>query len=216
MRLVARWRIAAVWAVLVCAVLLPFFLFEQDVRSLVDASLAAAGSNRFLVAMVLFAVLASDILMPVPSCLASALCGALLGPWIGFAVSFSAMCVSAVAGYLLGRFGAELARRSVRGFSSALDASADGRGAMLIFLMRPVPVLAECSVVYAGLRRWPLGACAFWCLVGNALVSAVYAVLGHLGRTSDSPLPAFAAVILLSALAFACGRMWRGKSTHSS
>lgn len=199
-------RTACWWTALIAAVLVPFFLYEREVAQLIDAGLAAAGDNRLLVALVLFAVLASDIFLPVPSCLASALCGALLGPWLGFGVSFAAMTASAAAGYLLGRFFESLARRFTGDPGARLGSSAAAWGPRLLLVFRPVPVLAECSAVYAGIRRWPPAACAFWTLLGNAGVSAVYAVLGHLGRTSDSPLPAFAAVIVLSAIAFFVGR----------
>ena len=40
-----------------------------------------------------FALLASDIVLPVPSTLASTACGLLLGPIVGFFVSFAAMSV---------------------------------------------------------------------------------------------------------------------------
>lgn len=199
-------RAAVVWALLAAAVLVPFFFWADDVQALFEALLAAADRNRPLVALLLFAVLAGDLFLPVPSCLASALCGGLLGPWLGFAVSFSAMGVSAAAGYLLGRFFSAAARRTAGGALAAVEASGAVWGPRLLMVFRPLPVLAECSAVYAGLRRWPAGACGAWTLVGNAGVSAVYVALGAAGRASDSPLPAFGAVLVLSAGAFILDR----------
>lgn len=199
-------RAVAAWVLLMAAVLIPFFFWADGVQAQFETLLAAAAGNRALVALVLFAVLASDLFLPVPSCLASALCGALLGPWLGFAVSFAAMGGSAAAGYLLGRFFAAAARRMAGDALAAVESSGGVWGPRLLLVFRPLPVLAECSAVYAGLRRWPAGACCVWTLVGNAGVSAVYVALGAAGRTSDSPLPAFGAVLVLSAGAFVLDR----------
>jgi 3-dehydroquinate synthase len=201
-------RAACVWGALVAAVLTPFFLFERDVQAVITTCLAAADGRPLLVAGVLFAVLAGDVFLPVPSCLAGALCGALLGPWLGFAVSFAAMGTSAALGYLTGRFFASAAQRLVGSSAAELAATGTRWGPRLLLVMRPVPVLAECSTVYAGIRRWPVGACALWASLGNAVVSATYAALGAWGRTTDSPLPSFAAVAALSGVSFliACRR----------
>jgi uncharacterized membrane protein YdjX (TVP38/TMEM64 family) len=198
----AVFRTLVVWALLTTAVLIPFFFWADDVQAYFESLLAAAEGNRALVALILFAVLVGDLFLPVPSCLASALCGAFLGPWLGFWVSFAAMGVSAAAGYLLGRFFAAAARRVTGTAHAALEVSGAVWGPRLLLVMRPLPVLSECSAVYAGLCRWPVGACFAWTMAGNAGISAVYAGLGYVGRASDSPLPAFGAVIALSALAF--------------
>lgn len=207
-------RGAAWWTALVVAVLVPFFLYEREVRSFLDTALAVADGNRILIAFVLFALLASDVFLPVPSCLAGALCGALLGPWIGFAVSFAAMTAGAALGYAVGCGFGSLARRLTGDSHDILDAASPVWGPRLLLLLRPVPVLAECSTVYAGIRRWPLASCAMWASVGNAAISAVYAVLGHWGRTDDSPLGAFAAVIALSAISFLAGWLMRDRTAR--
>lgn len=200
-------RSVALWAVLVTAVLVPFFIYEESVNAWINIRLDESAGDTVAVAFVLFTVLASDIFLPVPSCLLSAMCGVFLGPYLGFAVSFTAMTASSFSGFFIGRFFVSLARRLVGRDSCKVESlDVSGRPFML-FVLRPVPVLAECSCVYAGLKRYPFGASALWLSLGNAVVSAVYAVIGHVGRADDSFVPSFAAVVVLSGLGWLCGKL---------
>jgi uncharacterized membrane protein YdjX (TVP38/TMEM64 family) len=201
-------RFLAVWGVLAVLVLVPFFLYADAVEAWMKSALALAEAHPWRVAAVLLLLLAGDIFLPVPSCLASALCGALLGPWCGFLVSFSAMTLGAATGYFLGFFSANLSRRLL---DPGVPVLRDGRrrwGGVVLLMCRPVPVLAECSVVYAGLERWPFSKCWPYVAGGNAVVSATYVLLGHAGRAGDSPLPAFLAVLFLSGGAWLSGRFF--------
>jgi uncharacterized membrane protein YdjX (TVP38/TMEM64 family) len=198
----AVFRTLVVWALLTMAVLIPFFFWADDVQAYFESLLAAAEGNRALVALILFAVLVGDLFLPVPSCLVSSMCGMFLGAWLGFGVSFAAMTASSLAGFLIGRFAAPLGERILGDDLETMERQAASRNAVMLFFMRPVPVLAECSCVYAGLKRYPWGASVLWMIAGNVVVSAVYAVIGSRGRADDSFVPAFAAVAVLSGLGF--------------
>ena len=78
---------------------------------------------------------------------------------------------------------------------------------IFLLAMRPVPVLAECSIVYAGIRHYSVTQCAFWTTLGNIVVSAVYAGIGAFGVERDSVFPAFLATAILSGLAFILGKI---------
>lgn len=200
----------AVWAILITIVLIPFFIFEESVNNRINVLVSENGGNTFALAAILFAVLASDIFLPVPSCLLSAMCGAFLGPVLGFIVSFAAMSVSGVIGFFIGSTASSLARRLISDNEKSLESNAKS-GPFMLFILRPVPVLAECSCVYAGLRRYNFAKCVVWLSVGNAVISTVYAVIGHFGRANDSFVPAFAAVVVLSGIGFLFGKISNGK-----
>ncbi|MBR2919953.1 MAG: VTT domain-containing protein [Kiritimatiellae bacterium] len=200
----------AIWAILITIVLIPFFIFEESVNNRINVLISENGGSTFALAAILFAVLASDIFLPVPSCLLSAMCGAFLGPVLGFIVSFAAMSVSGVIGFFIGSTASSLARRLISDNEKSLKSNAKS-GPFMLFILRPVPVLAECSCVYAGLRRYNFAKCVVWLSVGNAVISAVYAVIGHFGRANDSFVPAFAAVVVLSGIGFLFGKTSNGK-----
>lgn len=205
----------AIWAILITIVLIPFFIFEESVNNRINVLISENGGNTFALAAILFAVLASDIFLPVPSCLLSAMCGAFLGPVLGFIVSFAAMSVSGVIGFFIGSTASSLARRLISDNEKSLKSNAKS-GPFMLFILRPVPVLAECSCVYAGLKRYNFTKCLVWLSVGNAVISAVYAVIGHFGRANDSFVPAFAAVVVLSGIGFLFGKTSNGKTKTES
>lgn len=200
----------AIWAILITIVLIPFFIFEESVNNRINVLISENGGNTFALAAILFAVLASDIFLPIPSCLLSAMCGAFLGPVLGFIVSFAAMSVSGVIGFFIGSTASSLAHKLISDNEKSLESNAKS-GPFMLFILRPVPVLAECSCVYAGLRRYNFTKCLVWLSVGNAVISAVYAVIGHFGRANDSFVPAFAAVVVLSGIGFLFGKISNGK-----
>lgn len=186
------------WTILILAVLVPFFMFEDAVNARVDFLVGKYSGDRLAVSAILFCFLAADIFLPVPSCLASAMCGLFLGPCFGFLTSFSAMCVSSIGGLFIGRFVCSLARRLIGSNMRPLEKMTSSRGPFTLFILRPVPVLAECSAIYAGLTGMPARPSMMWMALGNAVVSAVYVLIGCYGSLSDSFVPAFAAVVVLS------------------
>lgn len=196
-----------VWAILITIVLIPFFIFEESINTWINHLLNQNSGNTLALAVILFAILASDIFLPIPSCLLSAMCGAFLGPVFGFTVSFAAMTISSLVGYFIGRSASTLALKLIGENESSLAKSAKS-GSFMLLILRPVPVLAECSCVYAGLKRYNFLTCAFYCSIGNAIISIVYAIIGHLGRANDSFIPAFVAVIILSGVGFLYGKLF--------
>ncbi len=164
----------------VCGIiLLTFCLWGDALDTVTKEAVRAADGSRLQIALILFAVLASDILLPIPSCLASTLCGVLLGPWLGFSVSFSAMSASAAAGYWIGRRAGGRARRLIGESEFHALAAIHRRGGVWLLLgLRPVPILAEASLVFAGLAKVPVRKTVPLVALGNALVSAVYTALG--------------------------------------
>ncbi len=189
-----------VWLILAVslAIIVPFCLFEAQITSAFNA-LTASHQARFVVASVLFLALALDIFLPVPSSLASTLCGITLGFVGGFFLSFMAMNISCLLGFLLGRSCANRARRLIGEREARLLEGFFSRHSItLLVALRAVPVLAEASVLFAGLTRMPPFKTALLLLAANAAVSLPYAAVGHLGKTTDSMLLPFLSSLAIS------------------
>ena len=198
-------------------VIVPFLIWGEAVSGWFDRQMTAAAEHPLRSAGVLYGLLASDILLPVPSSLASTCCGMALGLGWGFAVSFLAMNTSAAIGYLLGRFCTGWAAKAVgERDMAALKRFVGTDARWWLLLLRPVPVLAEASVLFAGIARLPPRRAAVELLFGNAVVSAVYATVGAWGRTTDSMLPAFAATLAVAALCMAAARRRRPPASRPS
>lgn len=197
--------------------MIPFCLFEDAINAWF-ASVTADDTQRCLIGWALFGSLALDIVLPVPSSLASTLCGVVFGFWGGFWISFMAMNVSCLLGYLIGRLCAPLAQRWLgESESKAVSSFYTRYGTWMLIALRAVPVLAEASVLFAGLIRMHPGRAALLLLLGDAGVSAIYAWVGSLGHSTDNMLPAFLGSIALSGLIMLAARLaGRRRPPHST
>lgn len=202
-----RWP-RTLWLVLAVglAIIIPFLLWGEAIEAWFGA-LAADASRRAALGWALFGLLALDIVLPVPSSLASTLCGVVFGLWGGFAISFGAMTVSAALGYAIGRLFAGWARRLIGARENALLRLFLRRhGPPALIALRTVPVLAEASVLFAGLGRMRPWRAAWPLLAGNAAVSLIYALVGAWGHRADAMLPAFLGSLALSGLFWLAAR----------
>lgn len=199
-------RVAAGWAgfggLLLVAILVPFLLFGEGLESAAHRFLEARPAG-WQVALVLGGLLAGDIVLPVPSSLVTTAAGALLGFWRGTAVSWAGMMVASGMGYELGTRAGESALRRMVGESEVarLARLASRHGHWFLLAFRAVPVLAEASVVFAGVSRMSRRGFFTVAALANLGVSATYAAMGaSAARAGSFPL-LFAGMVLLPALA---------------
>lgn len=196
-----RWLILLVGVLAI--ILIPFLLFGERIETWTEGFLESASERSVLVAVVLGSLLASDILLPVPSSLTSTAAGLLLGLVGGLMTSLMGMTISCVVGYWLGaRFGRPVAGRLVGERElSRLEKLSQRFGNWVIVVSRPVPMLAEASVLLAGISGMPLSQFFLLSTLSNFGVSVVYAAVGAFSATVNSFLLAFAGAILVPLLA---------------
>lgn len=179
-----RWAI--LWILLIGMVLLPFLLFEQQFNAFAEY-VTRSDTSRWLVATAVFALLALDVFLPVPSSIVSTASGVLLGFVPGTAVVWGGMMAGCLLGYAVGSRGSRAARRLVGEEGIARAAQLVKRyGDLTIVLCRPVPVLAEASVVFAGLVRAHYGRFIRLTATSNLGIAAGYAAVGAYSRRLDS------------------------------
>jgi uncharacterized membrane protein YdjX (TVP38/TMEM64 family) len=192
-----RWLVVGVLAL--AAILIPFAAFGRSINAWTDAFLLTAAGHPAVTSVVLGGLLASDIFLPVPSSIVSTACGWTLGAGRGTIVSLAGMTVSCIAGFAMGRvLGAGAVARFVGGAEMARVAGLNRRyGDWIVILARPVPVLAEASVLFAGLGAMTWRRFLALSTLSNLGVSAVYAGVGATSGRANTFLPALAASILL-------------------
>ena len=195
------WRLALLVAGLVAALLVPFLLYGTAIERWTGRFAETGAAHPVATATVLGALLAGDILLPTPSSLASTACGHCLGFARGTLVSWTGMTVSALLGYLLGRSAAGLAARRLPARERQTLRRLHSRwGIWMLAAVRPVPVLAEASMLFAGLARLPWRPAVAPVLAANLGVSAAYAAIGAFARGPHATLLAFTCAALLSGL----------------
>ncbi|MCH2182899.1 MAG: VTT domain-containing protein [Mariniblastus sp.] len=162
--------------------IIPFLLWgeqlEKGVQPFFEQDWLA--KNPILAGLLVIGVLASDILLPIPSSVVCTFAGRIFGMLVGTLICWAGLNLSSAVGYLAGsRFGWPLARRFCRE-ESLLTAERKFRswGVWPLVLMRGLPVLAEASVLIAGIYRFP--ARLFWppILFANLGVVMAYVALG--------------------------------------
>ena len=204
-----RW--AVVWVVLIGVVLIPFFLFESEFNAFA-ARMTATGTAAWLAGVSIFGLLALDVVLPVPSSIVSTAAGVLLGFWTGAAIVFTGMMMACLFGYALGARAAGAARRFVGedGLRRA-DALMRRYGDYTIVLCRPVPVLAEASVIFAGLVGAPFGRFVLLSALSNLGIALGYAAFGAFSMRIDSFLAAFLGALILPGVAILIARLTFGR-----
>ena len=205
-----RW--AALWVLLLALVLVPFLVFEKQFEALATW-LAQGNASGWATAGGIGALLALDVFLPVPSSIVSTGAGVLLGFWRGAAVVWIGMTLGCLVGYAFGARAAGAARRLVGDASLAHAGTVMERhGQWAILLCRPIPVLAEASVVFAGLVRAPLVPFLALTAGSNLGIALAYAAVGASSMEAQSFLLTFLGAVALPGLALLAGRLWLGRT----
>ena len=201
-----RW--ALLWVLLLGLVLLPFLLFEDQFNAFAEG-LTQSGTSRGLVAAGIAGLLAFDVFLPVPSSIVATAAGVLLGFAGGAAVVWAGLMAGCAVGYAVGARGAAAAERLV-GAGGIERAGALFRryGDMAIVACRPVPVLAEASVVFSGLMRAPFARFARLTAISNLGIALGYAAFGAYSLRLDAFYLAFAGALLVPAVFLLLSRLF--------
>ena len=208
-------RVAVIWVVLIGLVLIPFFLFEDQFNAF-SVRMTSSDTALWLAATSIFGLLALDVVLPVPSSIVSTAAGVLLGFWRGMAVVWSGMMVACLIAYWLGARFSGFARRFVgdEGIARA-DRLGERYGDWTIIICRPVPVLAEASVIFAGLVRAPFARFCVLTALSNLGVAIGYAAFGAYSMSMDSFLVAFLGALVIPGLVMGIAKLTMGERRQS-
>ena len=162
--------------------IIPFLLWgeqlENGVRPFFEQDWLT--KNPVLAGLLVIGLLGSDILLPIPSSVVCTFAGRLFGIVTGSFICWAGLNLSTLIGYLAGsKFGWRLARRFSRHDSLLIaEQKFQSWGVWPLVLMRGLPVLAEASVLIAGIYRFPPR--LFWppILFANLGVVVAYVALG--------------------------------------
>ncbi len=160
------------------ALLVPFVMFGPTVDRWF-ASFEDRSSATWLVASIVVALLAVDIVAPVPSSLVAAFAGVTFGAWVGSLLVFAGLGISCGLGYLFAS-SARAGMQRHRWGASALRSAAAVRGrhrAFAIVAARPIPLLAEATVVAAALTPMRRATFVGSCCAGNLVAAMMFAGL---------------------------------------
>ncbi|MCH8047366.1 MAG: VTT domain-containing protein [Planctomycetes bacterium] len=196
---------------LMCAVLLvpvlPFLFFggqfEEWVQDLEDNPPPRAATAGLVVGL-----LATDILLPVPSSVVSALAGYVLGWWRATLATWIGMNLGAAIGFALAR---RWGRPLALWFSKEEDLErmrhvSDVYGPAVLALARAVPVFAEASVLIVGIHGLPWRRFLPAVLLSNLGIALAYSAFGDWAKENQWLPLALGVAIALPILAAAAAQ----------
>jgi len=179
-------------------VIVPFVLFGDRLEAWAHALLLDRRPAGFAPRALCVLLLAGDVVLPVPSSVLSTAAGLWWGLWQGALLSTLGMQLGSWLGFWLGLRATALRRWVGDDEASRLHRWFARHGEWIVVTLRPVPVLAEASAVFAGFSRMRAGRFSALSLVANACVSLFYAAAGALlGRNT----PGTGMLLLLLVLA---------------
>jgi uncharacterized membrane protein YdjX (TVP38/TMEM64 family) len=183
-----------------CIPLVPFFIIGELPG---ERWLSATDEHAVAFALTGAGLLAADALLPVPSSIVGTMLGARLGFGPGALAAFVGMMAGQVLAYAASRW---LLRRRTGALPAAPTLA-------VVFLSRPVPVLAEAVAIAAGAARvsWPQFLLA--CGAGNLVYAAALALNGAELLTGSLLGPGLVLPMLLPVAAWL---LWRATHRDSS
>jgi 3-dehydroquinate synthase len=164
------------------------------------------------------ALLAADALLPVPSSIVMVLHGTLYGAVAGAALSLVGRLAAAAVGFAIGRRGGPLLERFVGPEERERSDRLLGRwGALGVVASRPVPLVAETTMVLAGASpmSWPLAMVS--AAAGSLPEVVIYALAGSVAAGFGGTSVIFLSLLVVVAISwFGLERVGRRVGTGST
>lgn len=207
MSTVNRW--GGLITALVLFILIPFVILEKSIHH-AFTQVVSSGSDQTWFAGFIALLLAADLILPIPSSIVSTTAGAVLGFIPGTVTCWIGMSLGCLMGYWLGSAAGVPVVRNIVGEQELEKANHLGRRYGMIFLIfaRAVPVLAEISVMTAGLMRVPPRVFFIVTSLSNFGISVAYASVGAFAHQMNSLPLAVAGGILIPGLAILLARTY--------
>ena len=206
-----QWPGAGFWLSLMVftgIVIASFLLFESSIQHATTAlvhGLVQQPAYQFSLAIVVILLLVFDVLLPVPSMLLALLAATHLGFVGGSLTIFIGLCCGSVFGYFLGAGYFRLASRWLSaGDKQQASELANKLGTLALVCLRGVPVLAEVSVLAAGMKGFPLKRFLLVTTLANAGLAVAYAYIGAFLAGETAFLLIIFASLLLPGLFLLC------------
>lgn len=201
----SKLRLLVIPVIVVLLVILPFLMFGEEFEA--RAIQLAEDQEQWGLSAMGAALLAIDVVLPIPSSILSILLGARLGFVSGAAVVTVGLTLGSCVGYMLGRISSRLVGKAKEQADGIARLGSIRFGILSVALFRPVPVLAETSSILAGHYQMPFGAFFLVSFLANIAVGVTYALIG----SALSPNLAYLVGIILVALVIAlCAKLLMG------
>jgi uncharacterized membrane protein YdjX (TVP38/TMEM64 family) len=161
--------------------------------------LSATDENAMAFALLGGGLLAVDVLLPIPSSIVITLLGSRLGFLEGWLSAWLGLTAGHIVGYWIGRLWP----------SKLAPEFPETPTLFVLFLTRPVPILAEAVAIAAGATRVPFLQAMVVCALGNVIYTGVLAANGAALFDYEIPTAGIIVPLLIPAVGWVAWRWIR-------
>ena len=179
--------------------LLTFLIVEQLNLPILTEPSYLMETKSISTAVAGVALLTLDVFLPVPSSLIMIANGALFGIALGSLLSLVGNLNAALIGFFIGRRGGALLDQFIsRSQRAQANRLLEKWGLLAIIVTRPIPLLAETTVIMAGTSEISWQRMALASLAGALPASLLYALTGATAASFNNSLLTFGLVLLIA------------------
>lgn len=170
--------------------------------------------RSFLTAILSIGILASDILLPIPSSVVMLLNGKLFGVMQGTVISATGLFLSTITGYVIGI----VFKKKIGYFISYQQREESEKifrkwGFIALIISRPIPLLSESISIIAGIHRMKPGVLILSAIAGSVPGAFIYAYYGSMSNDIETQYYSFLLVIGIAVLAWLVSKGFTRLST---
>ena len=193
---------------MMAVLLLLFFLFGGALENW-TADTLSSGVPPLALGVLIFVLLAADILLPIPASLLAVAAGAAFGTVAGAAIVAAGLSAGAIIGFFLAQsLGAPFCRKLLSEAEfERVSRLLDCYGPVLLVVLRPVPIFAETSVLAAGTASVSPRRVLAAVTLANVGIAVGYTALGAWAMNSGSAAVVIAASMLIPAFAWIAAKL---------
>lgn len=170
-------KYAMISALFLSLLIVPYLVFGATIEAFAVRFFDSGASNAFAM-LVAGALLASDPVLPIPSSVIATLLATKVGFWPAGLVNAVSLSLACVFAYVLGRGGGAALERLGRTLPPGFARWTERHGLVAVLLCRPVPVLAEASLILAGAAGHEPRRLLGWSALTQVALGFAYAFAG--------------------------------------
>ena len=172
---------------------LSWLLLDEKLSTQITGWLASPNLQPLTYSVLAIALLASDLILPVPSSAVITHAGIFLGALAGTLVGFVGMTLGSLIGFgTVKLLGTRWIEKKVGSKDLAdLRVLTERYGVFIVVILRTVPILAEASVLVLAAGQMPFKPFLLWLSISNLFVAIFFSVFGQWAKENEiGELPA--------------------------
>jgi len=191
------------------------FLLFGNIETLIETNLKSQKS-LLVFSVISFSVLASDIILPIPSSIVMILNGKVLGIFFGTIVSLASSLLSSSIGFYVGRKSSSFLEK----FFSKKDIVTGNKlfikfGNSTIIISKALPILSETISFLAGTTSMKFRIFFLYSTIGHLIISIIYACAGNFSGSTNSTLTAAVTIVTVLFTSWIIQIIVRRRTAHN-